>query len=675
MSVQFLAAALDFARRGIPVFPVNPLTKKPATAHGLKDASTSKQQVQIWWKQAPKAMIGVPCGSASGLWVIDVDVDQGKGIDGIATLGKLTAQHGALPTTLTSVTPRGGTHYLFAWNGAGIRNSTGKIGRGLDVRGEGGYVILPPSRRADGASYRWSPDGGQQAVEAPAWLVALALEACSKTASNGAKRGGWAEKALRDECAAVARTPSGRRNARLNEAAFNLGQIVGAGELDEQRVREELFRAAEACGLVADDGAAATWSTIDSGLGAGKAQPRARPQAQTGKFMDRKTQYACNVGNILLAFEQIPELTNAFAFNEMLQTEMLMKPLFKVDPNFTPRPLTDADVVEVQSYLQWFAFRRLGKDVTFDAVDKYARDQRYHPVRDYLESLRWDGTGRVGLWLSTCLGAKQNEYAEEIGKMFLISMVARIFRPGCKVDHMLILEGGQGMLKSSACNILAGKYFSDHLPDIITKECSQHLRGKWLIEVAELRAYSRAAVDNFKEFLVRSVERYRPPWGRKEVHEPRQCVFVATTNREEYLRDETGNRRYWPIETGEIDLEQLRGDRDQLFAEAVQLHRAGVPWWPEREFERQVIAPEQEARFDLDVWAEPIAAFLNGRVALNPGTTVTILQVAKSCLDFEKIDRIAGYDARRIASIMINLGWERTKRQPKTGVRLWKKKG
>jgi hypothetical protein len=292
-------------------------------------------------------------------------------------------------------------------------------------------------------------------------------------------------------------------------------------------------------------------------------------EAEKGKYMVGKSALASNVGNVLLALEQEPEITNAFGFDEMLRTEVLLRPLFQADPTFISRPLTDADVCAVQAWLQWFGFRRVGKDAVHEAINKHARDHAFHPVREYLDGLKWDGKGRLGTWLSHYLGVEQNEYVEQVGTMFLIAMVARICRPGCKLDYMLVLEGDQGTLKSSACAVLAGKYFSDQLPDITSKEAFQHLRGKWLVEVAELRAYRRAAIDHFKEFLVRDTERYRPPWGRKEVHEPRQCVFIGTTNKQLYLRDETGNRRFWPVKCGDIKIDALRRDRDQLFAEAV----------------------------------------------------------------------------------------------------------
>ena len=382
---------------------------------------------------------------------------------------------------------------------------------------------------------------------------------------------------------------------------------------------------------------------------------------------DAKGRLLSNLANAMLGLRNDPAISDMFAYDEMFCAEMLIKNIGDPTNLATPIPLRDSDITALQEWFQWNGMPLIGQDTVRKAIDMRARERPFHPLRDHLNSLVWDGTPRCDGWLNVYLGTDFTEYTKAIGRMFLISAIARVFEPGCQADYMLVLEGEQGEAKSKICKLLAGNWFSDHLPELSTagKDVSQHLRGKWIIEVAEMHAMTRIESNLLKAFLTRTDERYRRSYGHKEVVEPRQCVFIGTTNKVVYLRDETGNRRYWPVKTGMINLNEFKQNRDQLLAEAVQLYRRGERWWPDRMFEAKHVKPEQDERFEADVWEDPVIQYLD--TLLTP--KVTISQVAKNALGFAADAHIGTADARRIAVILERAKWKRAPRQ--TSGRFW----
>jgi predicted P-loop ATPase len=297
------------------------------------------------------------------------------------------------------------------------------------------------------------------------------------------------------------------------------------------------------------------------------------------------------------------------------------------------------------------------------AIISRANEQPYHPILDYLNDLEWDGEARVETWLIDhlgCNGVEKLNYNKLIGKMFFVQAVARIFCPGCQADYMLILEGPQGILKSSACKVLFGNdYFSDNLKlhDINSKDAKLHLRGKWGIEFSEMDGINKIDADKLKAFMTRTHEKYRPPFGEGEVEEPRQNVFIGTCNKDSYLRDETGGRRYWGTACGTINLELLKHDRDQLWAEAVVMFKRGDRYWPTEEDEKKYIEPEQDARYEYDIWHDDVVSHLCALIPNADGRKkTTIPDIARNALRME-IDRADQLTQKRISAILRKLGW------------------
>jgi predicted P-loop ATPase len=307
-----------------------------------------------------------------------------------------------------------------------------------------------------------------------------------------------------------------------------------------------------------------------------------------------------NLNNAALALECDPYWAGRLSFDEMRITQML-----------DAKNIDDEVALQIQRWLQLAGLIKLSPEIARGAIDLVAYSRRFHPLRKQLLAYReiWDEERRGHQWLHRYLGAVDNSYHATIGVLFLRSMIARILKPSEKVDYMLVLEGPQGILKSQACAVLAGRdYFSDTLPDLGSDHVrvQQHLRGKWLIEISKLSAFDRAGASKLKAFLTTQVEQYTPKYGRTEVREPRQCVFIGTTNKKTWLLDETGGRRFWPVECGTIDLDGLKAIREQLLAEAVVDILAGEQWWPERAFEEAEAKPVQDARYAGDSWEQSI---------------------------------------------------------------------
>lgn len=372
-----------------------------------------------------------------------------------------------------------------------------------------------------------------------------------------------------------------------------------------------------------------------------------------------------NHSNILLALRFADEWAEVFAYDEFSQKLILNRPIPRHDgrtPNgFAPREWRDTDAAAAQEWFQLDVFPTVGPEKVEAAIRQVAIEERaFHPVRAYLDALVWDRTSRLDTWLMDYAGVKpqspeHERYVREVGVKWMISAVARVLRPGSKVDHALILEGPQGIGKSTILRILGGEWFSDNLPsDLNTKDASDHIRGKWIVELAELGQLSKAEVESVKAFLTRTEERFRPAYGRNEIVYPRQCVFAGTTNRSEYLKDETGNRRFWPVTATKVDTSGLSAVRDQLWAEARHRFDAGAMW----HLAASVAATagvEQAARYAADVWDEPISNYLVGRRSVEVGEILQHLGVETG-----KQDRVGQI---RVTTILTNLGWSRGPRR------------
>lgn len=680
-SAAVLESALGYIKRGWHVFPLHTVWagrctcgktncsapgKHPRLRDGFKGASRDEATVRDWLKRWPMSNIAIRTGD--GLMVLDVDVDKG-GDDSLAEL----MDNPEWAETVSVKTGGGGSHHYFAVPSA-VPCSVSVVADGLDVRGDGGYVVAPPSRHKSGNHYEWEgcvevEQGEGDVTEAPEWLLKLC---------QGAKKGGSA-----------ARRESGdpdpmllnafigeRRNVALSSLA---GTMRRRGLSRESIEAALLVQNAQRCRppLGDDEVKKIAWSIsryepADPVLGQwiqdGKEGDKPEDDWKTGLVRTKKGKITGHPGNAVLILRNHPDWQGALAYDAFMSETLWVKQPPAIAAGY-PRPsvgvMRDGHVLYVQ---QWLAHKfdgvKFARDGLWLAIDEVARHNEFHPVREWLEGLKWDGDCRLDKWLSSYLGAEQSEYTAEVGRAWLVSAVARIMRPGCQADHVLVLEGGQGAGKSSSMAILFGRdWFLDSLPDIRQKDALMVMRGKWGIEVAELDSFRGAAETRIKSFITQRWDEYRPSYARKVVRFPRQNVIVATTNEKSWLTDPTGGRRFWPVQVATegrfVDRVALQRDREQLWAEALARYESGEVWWPDQRFAR-MFSVHQEERFDEDVWETVVKRWAGSRVKMR------VEDVFTQALGIE-MGRVTRSDQMRVGRILRRLGLEKRRLKSETG--------
>lgn len=401
----------------------------------------------------------------------------------------------------------------------------------------------------------------------------------------------------------------------------------------------------------------------------------------TGILEDSKGNARKIVANAIFYLSTDPKWSGVLAYDEFAETIVTLKP-----PPWRPcdslentviGEWSEEDTTRTQAYLSNAFGFDLGDGPTMAAIKVVSAKKRIHPVRDWLESLTWDNTRRCHTWLSDVFGADDTPLTRAIGAAWLVSAVARIYQPGCQVDTVLVLEGDPGIFKSSCLRALVDDkwFFEMAITDVSKVDAMQVLRCKWIAEFPEIDSLTRSEQGHVKAYFSRRVDRYRASYGRKAGDYPRQTIFAASTNKDQWIADETGGtgRRMWPIKCRRGDVALVRAMREQIWAEAVARFKSGERWYlldPElRDDERA----EQDERYRADLWEQQIAGWLQTKPAggfrSKADLGVTCLDVARGALNFD-IHRIGPADASRIAACLRHLGWVQGRREVRDGARV-----
>jgi predicted P-loop ATPase len=692
---RMLRAALEYARMGWHVFPLHePLTegaacsckrgaqcgsagKHPRTSRGHLQATTDERQIRQWWDRHPSANIGVSTG-ASSLVVVDVDPRNG----GDDSLARLETEHDEL-RTVTGLTGGGGLHLVFERPADAEHLRSAPLAQGVDIKADGGYFVAPPSRHLSGRSYQWDagarPDD-ELPAPLPAWVrTKLEFHATDAARSTGRVTDGllgaaFAEADMLGRGAGPGRAAvicpweaehTGGTRFDSSSVVFSpsngheIGWFHCSHEHCRSRALSDVLAALPQHALVS----ARAKLGLDQDYRIAQPVPSASSDGVGDEAwrnmlaFDTKGQLRTNAGNATLILTHDPDWAGRLAYNEFADSVVWRQAPPELEGfkgAVQGAALQEADFTDVQHWFLRIRGANFSRAVIEEAIVRAAKNRRFNPLTRYLDDVHWDGTPRLDTWLVEHCGAAATPYTSTVGRLWMIGAVARAFKPGCQVDHMLVLEGAQGIGKSHVTRTLGGEFHLGAAPDLRQKDAALILQGHWIVECGELAQLHRAGAQRTKDWLTQTVDTYRAPYERAVQRRPRGCVFVGTTNETTYLDDPTGGRRFWPVTLLYVRRAALAEARDQLWAEAVAAFKSGEQWWLSDSEMSRVVAEEQAKRQEIDPWQDIVNFWLDER-ASEP--SISVSEILSDCLNMHR-DRWDRSHQMRVAEILKAGGWK-----------------
>ena len=652
MSNQFLDAAIEYASKGMAVFPLKVKGKEPMTAHGVKNATTNFDTIEKWWTRYPNANIGIACGAVSGgLLVVDLD-EKENGVSGSDSLHNWERENGELPETVRSITGKGGAHLLFRIDHP-EKNKVNLL-EGVDIRSDNGYIVAPPSIHPNGNRYEWEYDPEE-------YEIAQADETVMKLLSVG-------KKPVPDTFTVPDKIPNGKRNDTIYKTACSL---QAKGLTDESILAACVAENNAKCNppLDADE----VRKIVESALKHDKGLPvPVIPKTEIELIYDtdkdgnpKIRQCAENVARVILNDPALAHKIKEDTFGHRL---IYLGQLSWRKPGDTFGEWEDKDDSALRSYLH-MNYRLRNKGDYEDGFNVALFENRYDPLVGYLDALEWDGVPRIDDALNYMLGVEKNEYNRAVFRLFLQGAVRRAYHPGCKFDNMVVLIRKQGDGKSTFFKFLAcnEEWYTDNFNfrDTKNKATIEYMAGKWILEMGEMEVMKKDMVtsNELKAFISSQADDYRVPYEKRSKRRPRQCIFCGTSNDKNFLKDRTGNRRYWPIDChateetkGRIfDYKMSKPYLQQVMAEAVAYYKAH----PDEDLKlprriELMAEKEQDEHLEEDVWVQIIDDYLHDDLV----GRVNAAYLYEKALDKNPADMRKG-ESNRIVTIMRNdiEGW------------------